>query len=84
MAKERIEDVSTEKLLKRKKFFSWILRIYLVVILVFLAAILLEISQNEFESSTFIIAAVCTSQIWLPVMMISKIKKELESRGEKE
>ena len=83
MAKERIEDVSTEKLLKRKKFFAWILRIYLLVILIFLVAIVLEITQNEFESTTLIIAAVCTSQIWLPVMMVSKIKKELESRGHK-
>ena len=41
MAKENIEDVSTDKLLRRKKFFVWILRIYLIVILVFTVAIIL-------------------------------------------
>ena len=81
MATEKIEDVSTDKLLKRKKFFAWILRIYLIVILVFLVAIILEIIQDEFESTTLIIAGVCTSQIWLPILMLGKIKKELERRG---
>jgi len=83
MATEKIEDVSTEKLLKRKKFFTWILRIYLIVILVFIVAIILEIIQNEFDSTILIIGGVCISQIWLPPLMISKIKKELERRGEK-
>jgi hypothetical protein len=83
MEKEKIEDVSTAKLVKRKKFFTWILRVYLIVILVFLLAIILEITQDEFDSTTLIIAGVCTSQIWLPLMMLGKIKKELERRGDK-
>jgi len=81
MATERIEDVSTDKLLRRKKFFTWILRVYLIVILVFIVAIMLDITQNEFDSTILIIGAVCTSQIWLPLLMISKIRKELERRG---
>jgi uncharacterized membrane protein YhaH (DUF805 family) len=83
MVKEKIEDVSTKKLLRRKKFFNWILRIYLIVILVFIVAIMLDITQNEFDSTILIIGGVCTSQIWLPLLMISKINKELESRGDK-
>ena len=83
MAKEKIEDVSTEKLLRRKKFFTWILRIYLVVILVFVVAIIFEITQNEFDSTILIIGGVTTSQIWLPLLMISMINKELERRGDK-
>ena len=83
MVKEKIEDISTKKLLRRKKFFNWILRIYLIVILVFIVAIMLDITQNEFDSTILIIGGVCTSQIWLPLLMISKINKELESRGDK-
>lgn len=81
MRQENIEEISTEKLLKRKKFFAWIMRVYLIVILVFLVAIILEVTQDDFDSTTLIIAGVCTSQIWLPVMMLSKINKELERRG---
>ena len=83
MAKENIEDISFEKLLRRKRFFTWILRIYLLVILVFIVAIMLDITQNEFDSTILIIGGVCTSQIWLPVLMISRINKELERRGDK-
>lgn len=83
MVKEKIEDVSTELLLRRKKFFTWFLRIYVIVILVFIVAIILDLAQDEFDSSIVIIGGVCTSQIWLPVMMITKIKKELERRGDK-
>ena len=82
MAKENIEDVSTDKLLRRKKFFAWILRVYLIVILVFTVAIILAITQNEFDSTIVIIGGVTTSQIWLPLLMIHKINKELERRGD--
>ena len=82
MAKEKIEDVSTDKLLRRKKFFAWILSIYLIVILVFIVAILFDITQNEFDSTIVIIGGATTSQIWLPLLMIIKIKKELERRGD--
>jgi hypothetical protein len=44
---------------------------------------MLDITQNEFDSTILIIAGVCTSQIWLPVLMIGKIKKELDRRGDK-
>ena len=83
MAKEKIEDVSTDKLLlRRKKFFAWILSIYLIVILVFIVAILFDITQNEFDSTIVSIGGATTSQIWLPLLMIIKIKKELERRGD--
>ena len=84
MATEKIEDVSTEKLIRRKKFFSRILGVYLIVILAFVVAIMLDITQNEFDSTILIIGGVCTSQIWLPLLMISKIRKELERRGIKQ
>ena len=82
MGTEKIEDVSTEKLLRRKKFFGWILRIYLIVILLFLVAIMLDITQNEFDSTIVIIGGVTTSQIWLPLLMVHRINMELERRGD--
>lgn len=81
MAPERIEDVSTEKPVRKKKFFTRISGIYLTVILVFVVAIMLDITQIEFDSTILIIGGVCISLIWLPLLMISKIRKELERRG---
>jgi hypothetical protein len=45
---------------------------------------MLDITQNEFDSTILIVGGVCTSQIWLPLLVISKIRKELERRGIKQ
>jgi hypothetical protein len=60
-----------------------ILGIYLIVILVFIVAIMLDITQNEFDGTILIIGGVTTSQIWLPLHRIHKISEELERRGDK-
>lgn len=82
MAKEKIEDVSTEKLLKRKKFFTWILGVYLGVILVFIVLIIHAITQDKFDSTVLVSVIVIAAMIWLPLFVLNSIKKELERRGD--
>ena len=83
MAKEKLEDVSTESLLKRKKFFTWILGVYIGLILVFIALVIYGKTQDKFESPTLIFGAVTASMVWLPIFIINSINKELKRREDK-
>jgi tellurite resistance protein TehA-like permease len=81
MAKEKIEDVSTEKLLKRKKFFFITTGICIGIILVFIALIVYDlINDGKVEKTSFYGLIPIVGIIWLPVFAIRAINAELERR----
>ena len=83
MTKEKIEDVATDILLKRKKSLSLILGIALGLFLVFIALIIYDLTQDEFGSSA-LFGAIATSSMSLSFwLLLKKIDKELKRREDK-
>ena len=83
MAKEKIEDLSMEVLLKRKKFFTFIAGIFIGVMLVWIALIIYGlIEEGAIESINYggIATLAC---IWIPLYMLNKINAELRRRADK-
>ena len=84
MAKEKVEDLSTEKLLKRKKFFTLIGGIYLGIVLVFIGLIIYDLIDNgSVERTTLTSAIPIFATIWIPVIFLREINTELKRRGVK-
>jgi len=83
MAKENSKNVSTEILLKRKKFFTFIFGVYLGLISVFVALIIYSIIQDKLDTTLILSGAAISSMVWLPLYILSKINKELATRNNK-
>ncbi len=84
MAKEKIEDVSTEKLLKRKKLFIICFGVYIGIFLVISALILYDlIKDGQIEKSTLSGAIPIFATMWIPILFLRETNKELKRRGEK-
>ena len=81
MPQEKIEDVSTEKLLKRKKFFQFISRVHLGVLIVFTTLIVADLIKSEgTERSTLLGGFVTLSTVWIHFFIINRINTELKRR----
>jgi hypothetical protein len=84
MATERIEDVSTEKLLKRKKFIVFLIGLFIGIIIVWLGLIAWDlIKKGSVELRTLSGMVAPLAIIWLPFFMLSRVNAELKRRGEK-
>ena len=76
MAQKKIEDLSTEILLKRKKLAVWLLWLMLIAILITLAASVYDYyTEDEFNFTTACSAAAITLFAGL-----KKIREELNRR----
>lgn len=82
MAKDNIEDFSTEKLIKRKRFVSVLLGSFIGIILVWIGLILWElIGEGKVELRTFYGIVPPLAFIWFPILMLKNVNKELERRN---
>jgi hypothetical protein len=82
MAKEKIEDISTEKLIKRRKFFDFLFRVYLGIAVVVVFLIFFDlIKGREMDNTTLIAGLVILLNFWYPLLMVRKIKAELTRRA---
>jgi hypothetical protein len=81
MAKEKIEDISTEKLIKRKKFASILIVILIAVAVLDGAAVIYDLIVGDgFEIYLFVPAIACFV-IAIPMYMgLKKINEELARR----
>ena len=83
MAKKRIEDVSSEKLMKHKKFFLVIQGIYIGLILVYIAFFIYDIiDSGQFDKSLLYGLVAIIGTIWIPMVALKAIKNELSRRGD--
>ena len=84
MAKEKIEDVSKEKLMKRKKFFNVIKGIYLGLILFYIAFFIYDIIDGgQFDKSLYYGLVAIIGTIWIPLYALKGINTELKRRADK-
>ena len=84
MAKEKIEDVSTEVLIKRKRFIRFLLGIFIGVTAVWIVLITYDlITDGQIKQTTIygLLPTLCC--IWIPFMMLSKVNAELKRREDK-
>lgn len=85
MAKKKIEDVSTEKLLKRKKFFFVIRGIYIGLILVYIAFFIYDlIDGGQFDKSLYYGLVAIIGTIWIPLLALKEINAEQKRRNDKQ
>ena len=83
MARKKIEDVSTEKLLKRKKFWFVIIGIYIGLILVYLAFFIYDLADGgQLDKSLYSGFIAIVGTIWLPYVGLKAIKAELKRRND--
>ena len=81
MAKENIEDVPTEVLLKRKRFILVIAGIFIGVSLVMIGLILYDlITEGDIKTSTFSGLVPALACFWIPLFMLSRVNNELKRR----
>ena len=84
MAKEKIEDVSTGVLLKRKKFFFVLAGIFIGLLLVYIVFSIYDLSRGEgLKKTTLYSAIIPFAGAWIPFFAIIRINTELKRRGEK-
>ena len=82
MAKAKIEDVSTDKLVKRRNFFDFLFRLYLGIAVVVVGLIFFDfIKGREFDNSTLIAGIVILTNFWVPLLINRRIKAELIRRA---
>ena len=82
MARKKIEDVSTEKLLKRKKLATWLLWIMLFAVLITVAASIYDyFTEEEFNITPFLgsISGCAAASITL-FAGLKKVREELDRR----
>jgi drug/metabolite transporter (DMT)-like permease len=81
MAK-KIEDVSTEKLLKRKKLAIWLLWLLLFAVLITIAASIYDyLTEDEFNLTTFLASiSACSAAAITLFAGLKKANQELERR----
>lgn len=85
MAKEKIEDVSTEKLLRRRKVFSFLQGLYLGIAVVVVTLTFFDlIKGREFDTNLAVLGVIILSSIWLPWMILRRIRVELKRRADLE
>ena len=81
MAQENIEDVSTEILLKRKKFITFLVGIFIGVLLTWIGLIIYDFIKNGETSKSTILGGLGTlAFFWLPLYMLKKVNDELKRR----
>jgi len=81
MAK-KIEDLSTETLLKRKKLAVWLLWVMLIAVLITLAASVYDYyTEDEFNVTTFLASiSACSAAAITLFVGLKKIREELDRR----
>ena len=85
MAKEKIENVSRQILLKRKRFFIVIRGIYIGIFIFFIALFVYElIKDGRIEKSSLTGLVPVFGTFWIPFLFIGEINKELRRRDEPE
>jgi hypothetical protein len=81
MAK-KIEDLSTEKLLKRKKLATWLLWVMLIAVVITVAASIYDyFTEEEFSITPFLASlSACTAASITLFAGLKKAREELERR----
>jgi len=81
MAREKIEDLSTEKLLKRKSLFTFVQGIYIGIFIVFLGFIIYSsIKNGNLDTSDIFSGIPIIGTIWIPIIFLREINVELKRR----
>ena len=84
MAQEKIEDVSNEILLKRKKFITFLVGIYIGVLVVWIGLIIYDIIKNgEISKSAILGGTGALATFWIPLLMFKKVNDEFKRRADK-
>ena len=84
MARRKIEDVSTDKPLKQKKFFNIIKGIYIGIFIVYLGIVIYGfVKDGNLERSDLTSGILILSTSWIPIWALKEIKVELERREDK-
>jgi len=84
MAKEKVEDVSTNVLIKRKRFIKFLVGIFIGVTIVWIGLIIYDYFTDGQIKETNIYGLLPTlCCIWIPLMMLGKVKSELRRREDK-
>jgi hypothetical protein len=84
MAKEKVEDVSTNVLIKRKRFIKFLVGIFIGVTIVWIGLIIYDYFTDGQIKETNIYGLLPTlCCIWILLMMLGKVKSELRRREDK-
>jgi uncharacterized membrane protein YcjF (UPF0283 family) len=83
MARKKIEDLSTETLLKRKKLAVWLLWLMLFAVLLSLAASIYDYyTEEEFNFTPFLASiSACAAAAITLFAGLKKIREELDRRA---
>lgn len=85
MAQEKIEDVGTDILLKRKKFITFLVGVFIGIGLVMAVLIIYDLAQDKEIARTTLSGAVASlCCFWIPLFMLGKVNNELKRRKELE
>jgi hypothetical protein len=81
VARKKIEDISTVKLLKQRKFFILIKGIYIGIFLAYLAIMIYGFVRNgKLDRSSLTSGILILATFWIPIWALKEIKAELERR----
>ena len=81
MAQEKIEDLSTEKLLKRKKFSNALLILLLIVAIIDFTLFLYDLIRDDNFNTSLLVSVGALIVVGMPVLIgRKKILEELEGR----
>ena len=81
MATEKLEDVSTDKLERRKRLMGGLIGVFIGVILIWITLIVIDLVQGrgiQIQNISGLLAPV--GMIWIPVFMLKKLNAELDRR----
>ena len=83
MAQKKIEDLSTETLLKRKKLASWLLWLMIFAAFISLSASVYDyFTEEEFNFTTLLASITACSAAALTLLLgLKKIREELDRRA---
>ena len=83
MAIEKIEDVSTEVLLKRRRFIKFLVGIFVAVTVIWIGLIIYDlVVEGEIKSSSLTGLVPSLACIWIPLFMLSRVNSEINRRKE--
>lgn len=81
MSAEKIEDLSIEQLLKRKRFLTFLAGIFIGILLVWIALIVYNFIKEDSGLKSINYGGLATiAGIWLPFYMLGKVNAELKRR----
>jgi hypothetical protein len=83
MVKEKIEEVSTEILLKRKRFILVLAGILIGASLIMIGLIIYDLINDKEVKSTLTGLFPALACFWIPLMMLGRVNAELKRKNGK-